>query len=95
MRTDFIEVEVNGQRFRLYFDTDETGTLHIDARHGMTAEDAVALFFEGERSSNKQRRRFESRLGQRALYWAWLHGQENGTVLVLSCFEKQEGEVHG
>ena len=95
MRTDFIEVEVNRQRFRLYLDADDAGTLHIYTRHGMTAEDAATLFFEGERSSNEQRRRFESRVGQRVLYWAWLHGQENGTVLVLSCFEKQEGEVNG
>ena len=57
----------------------------------MTAEDAVALFFEGERDWNEQRRRFESRLGQRVLFWAWLHGQEGGTVIVLSCFEVQEG----
>jgi len=90
VRTDFVEVEAQAQRFRLYFDTDEPGLLHISARHGMSAADAVALFFEGECSWNEARKRFESRLGRRVLYWAWLHGQEHGTVLVLSCFEKQE-----
>ena len=91
MRTDFVEIEVNGQRFRLYSDRDLSGVLHIHSRHGMTAEDAVALFFEGERDWNEQRRRFESRLGQRVLFWAWLHGREGSTVIVLSCFEVQEG----
>lgn len=90
MRSDYIEVEVRAQRFRLYFDADEPGGLHIAVRHGMTAAAAAALFFEGERSWNEVRRRFESRRGRRVLYWAWLHGQENDTVLVLSCFEKQE-----
>lgn len=92
---DFVEVEVNGQRFRLYFDVDEASALHIYAQHGTTAEDVVALFFEGERSWNEQRQRFESRLEGQVLYWAWLHGQENGTVLVLSCFEKEEDIVDG
>ena len=90
MRRDYIEVEVRGQRFRLYFDADELGVLHIYARHGMTTADATALFFEGERAWNEARQRFESRRGRRALYWAWLHGQEHGVVLVLSCFETQE-----
>jgi len=31
------------------------------------------------------------RLGQRVLFWAWLHGREGSTVIVLSCFEVQEG----
>ena len=91
MRTDFVEIEAHGQHFRLYFDRDQSGVLHIHSRHGMTAEDAVALFFEGERDWNEQRRRFESRLGQRVLFWAWLHGQEGSTVIALSCFEVQEG----
>lgn len=91
MRRAYVEVEVQGQRFRLYFDTDEPGVLHIYARHGMTAADAAALFFEGERTWNDERRRFESHLGRCVLYWAWLHGREDGIVLVLSCFEKQEG----
>ena len=91
MRTDFVEIEANGQRFRLYFDRDQSGVLHIHSRHGVTAEDAVALFFEGERNWNEQRRRFESRLGQRVLFWAWLHGREGTTVIVLSCFQVQEG----
>lgn len=56
----------------------------------MTAQDAAALFFEGQSYWNEQRRRFENRLGQRVLFWAWLHGRESGTVIVLSCFEKQE-----
>jgi len=90
VRTDYVEVEVQAQRFRLYFDADEPGVLHIYARHGMTAAAAAALFFEGECSWNEARRRFESRLGRRVLYWAWLHAQEHGTVLVLSCFEKPE-----
>lgn len=60
VRTDFVEIEANGQCFRLYFDRDQSGVLHIHSRHGMTAEDAVALFFEGERDWNEQRRRFES-----------------------------------
>lgn len=91
MRTDFVEIEANGQRFRLYLDRDQSGVLHIHSRHGMTAEDVVALFFEGERDWNEQRRRFESRLGQRVLFWAWLHGREGSTVIALSCFEVQEG----
>jgi hypothetical protein len=90
VRTDYVEVEVQEQHFRLYFDADEPGVLHVYARHGMTIADAAALFFEGQRSWNEARRRFESRLGRRVLYWAWLHGREHGTVLVLSCFEKQE-----
>jgi len=93
VRTDFIEVEVNGNRFRIYLDAVEAGALHISARHGMMAEDAAALFFAGQPSWNEQRSRFENRVGQQVLYWAWLHGQENGTVLVLSCFEKQEDKV--
>jgi hypothetical protein len=88
---DFVEIEANDQRFRLYFDRDQSGVLHIHARHGMTAEDAVALFYEGKRDWNEQRRRFESRLGQRVLFWTWLYGREGGTVIVLSCFEVQEG----
>jgi hypothetical protein len=88
MRTDYLEVVIQKQRFRLYLDLDDSGVLHIFARHGTTAADAAALFFEGERAWNDPRQRFESRLGRRVLYWAWLHGQEHGTVLVLSCFEK-------
>jgi hypothetical protein len=90
VRRDYVEVEANGQRFRLYFDVEEPGALHIVARHGMTAADAAALFFEAKRIWNDARQRFESRQGRRVLYWAWLHGQEGGTVLVLSCFESQE-----
>lgn len=90
MRRDYVEVEARGQRFRLYFDADVAGVLHIVARHGMTAADAATLFFEGNRNWNATRQRFESRLGRRVLYWPWLHGYEGGTVLVLSCFEKQE-----
>ena len=90
MRTGYVEVEVQAQRFHLYFDAEEPGLLHIYARHGMTVADAAALYFEGERAWNETRRRFESRVGRRVLYWAWLHGQEHGTVLVLSCFETQE-----
>lgn len=65
--------------------------LHIYSRQGMTAADTVALFFEGERNWNDQRRRFESRLGQRVLFWAWLYGEEGSTVIVLSCFDVQKG----
>jgi len=90
VRRGYVEVEVQAQRFRLYFDGDETGQLHIFARHGMSVTDAATLFFEGERSWNEARSRYETRLEQRVLYWAWLHGQEQGTVLVLSCFETQE-----
>lgn len=92
MRSDYIEVEVDGQRFRLYFDSEERGVPHIYARHGMLVEDVAALFFEGTRAWNGERRRFESRSGQHVLYWAWLHAQEKGTVLVLSCFGKQEAD---
>lgn len=45
---------------------------------------------EGERDWNEPRRRFESRFGQRVLFWAWLHGREGSTVIVFSCFEVQE-----
>lgn len=90
MRTDYIEVEIREQRFRLYLDSNEPGVLHIFARHGMTAGDAAQLFFEGASAWNDTRARYESRLGLRVLYWAWLHGREHGTVLVLSCFEKTE-----
>jgi hypothetical protein len=90
VRRDYVEVEIRGQRLRLYFDAEEPGVLHIFARHGMRAVDASTLFFEGDRAWNEARQRFESRLGRRVLYWAWLHGRGGGTVLVLSCFEAQE-----
>lgn len=90
MRTDYIEVEIEGRAFRLYFDADEPTALHIYARHGMTEQDAAELFFEGEARWNADRRRFESRLGERVLYWVWLNGQESGTVLVVSCFALAE-----
>ena len=61
------------------------GVLHVVARHGMSENDAIEVFFEGNSIWNDRRQRFENRLDQRVLYWAWLHGEPDGTVIVLSC----------
>jgi hypothetical protein len=90
VQDDYIEIEFEGLIFRFYFDPNAPGVLHIYSRHGQTVADALEVFFEGGRHWNAEHNRFESELGQRTVYWAWLHGRDEKAMLVISCFDKEQ-----
>lgn len=84
---DVLFIETRGERFRFYFDAEEPGSLHIWARHRMTANEAIRVFFEGEGGEwDPMHMRFETRLEDLTLYWT--RHRHDDSVLVISCFRR-------
>lgn len=83
-------IEAGGERFRFYYDVEVPEMLHIVLRHGATPEDAIRTFFEGDKQPwDDVRQRFETTTGAHGLYWT--RHPHDGSVIVISCFER-EGE---
>jgi hypothetical protein len=83
-RREALIIESGGERFRFYYDTVVTETLHITRRHGTTVEEAVTVFFDGQTSWNDELRRFETFTETFGLYWA--RHPTDQSVIVISCF---------
>lgn len=82
-------IEVAGERFRFYYDREVPELLHVMVRHGTTPWDAIRAFFEGgETVWDEARQRFQTLGDAHGLYWT--RHQYDGSVIVISCFEREE-----
>ncbi len=85
---------VSAQGYRFLFATDpaDPEMLHIYARHLTTVEDALRTWFDEASVDvwNEERNRWETHNAGHMLYWNWLEGEENETVVVISCYEIEE-----
>ena len=78
----------SGLIFGLWPDKTDSGTLHLTARHGTTAEDAITTFFAGETVWDETHKRFETFSDTHGLYWFWW--EEPRRVGVISCFRRED-----
>ena len=78
-------VRVQGHTFLFNYEKDHPELLHIFARHLMEVDDAVYIFFNGERFWNPTNNRWETLLDGEVIYWTWKN-EIDKVVLVISCF---------
>ena len=77
-----------GISFRFALETAEPVVLHIEARHSVTADEAIRAFLDRQTTIwNDANKRWESESDTHVLYWA-LHAR--GEILVITCFRKGE-----
>ncbi len=97
MRRTRLIVESEGIRFHFFYDKQLTNSLHVEARHQVSVQQAVDTFFNGDEAKktvwNGQRHRFETCFDGLCLYWAWL--AKGSEVVVISCFPFNQGEASG
>lgn len=61
--------EATGQGFRFAYDEHVSNELHITVRHGTTPADAILTYFQGNKTWNPDRLRYETESETHVLYW--------------------------
>lgn len=87
MQPHYRHVVENGIKFVFKYDDEAPDLLHIFARHLMTIDDALDLFFDEKPVWNKEFERYENYSDTQGLYWFWLNEQRK-TVMIVSCFRR-------
>ncbi len=90
-RPVYKNIDFNDYRFVFKYETGNPEMLHIYARHLVTAEDAIGIFFSYDPIRNEQWNRFETYSETHGLYWRWCKKSENEkkkVVMVISCFKR-------
>ncbi len=77
-------MDVGDERFRFYFDGASDEILHITRRHGITPEQAIRVFLDGDTTWDEAHTRFETVTATHTLYWA--RHASDGSVVVITCF---------
>jgi hypothetical protein len=78
--------------FLFAYDQTDPSLLHIFARHLTTIEDALQVWFDDRAEDvwNEAKQRFETRGETHVLYWTWLDESRPDTVLIISCFSRED-----
>ncbi len=75
----------SGITFLFKYDQVDPSLLHIYARHLMTVEDALELFFNFPPTWNTRYRRYENYSDTHGLYWFW-RNETKKEVFIITCF---------
>lgn len=78
-------VRAAGFTFLFKYDQVDSSLLHIYARHLMTIDDALELFFSQTPTWNEEYRRFENYSDTQGLYWFW-RNESKKEVGIITCF---------
>lgn len=79
----------SGLAFGFWPDKTDPTVLHITARHGTTADEAIATFMDGQTIWDGSHKRFETFTETHGLYWFWW--ERDRRVGVISCFLRKDG----
>ncbi len=74
-----------GFTFLFRYDQIDPSLLHIYARHLMTVDEALELFFNETPTWNEEFHRFENYSDTHGLYWFW-RNEAKKEVVVITCF---------
>lgn len=72
-----------GKVFLFAFEAGKSGPFHIQVRHGVAPEEAIATYIRGTTAWNSLNKRNETQTSRHMLYWA---EHASGAILVISCF---------
>ena len=86
-RPVYKNIDCIGVRFVFKYETGNPEVLHIYARHLVTAEDAIGIFFGSDPVWNDERKRFENYSDTHGLYWFWCN-EKKKVIMVTSCFKR-------
>ena len=91
-RPIYKHIDFNDFRFVFKSETENPEMLHIYARHLVTAEDAIGIFFSYDPVWNAEWKRFETYSNTHGLYWFWCNQtKKKKVVMVISCFKRDHG----
>ena len=85
------QIDFNDYRFVFKYETGNPEMLHIYARHRVTPDDAIGIFFTYDPVWNEKWARFETYSKTHGLFWYWCNKKKNEkkkVVMVISCFER-------
>jgi hypothetical protein len=88
-RPVYKNIDFNDYRFVFKYETGNPDMLYIYARHLVTADDAIGIFFSYDPIRNEQWNRFETYSETHGLYWRWCNenNKKKKVVMVISCFK--------
>jgi hypothetical protein len=86
----------SGLTFRFLHDLSDPSRLHVEARWGVSPEQAIDAFFEGtERTVWLERKRcFETIGSTHVVVWLWLD-EARSHVLVITCVPRARSHIPG
>lgn len=89
------EFEYEGYTFRFLYDREFADRLHVEASHGLSAEEAIDVFFDGAHTTRERTdlrlsdgtRTYETLHKNRGIWWKWIDQSKNH-VLIWSFFTR-------
>jgi hypothetical protein len=81
-------LKARGITFVFKYEPDNPDLLHIYVRHLKEPDDAIEIFFQGEKRWNVEQDLWESQLGNERMWWFWIN-EADRVVMVVTCFDEE------